>query len=131
MHSLTIVYDPSRVDPATVSWIARQPKHVPIELLAADEGIGSVDPLLRPSPYRDGGSSVAVVDGLVAVDDVGGVYGADSAWLVILWALRGYRRWSYRLARPGERGRPGRFIGWVSRHRLGRLWLELGVAGWR
>jgi predicted DCC family thiol-disulfide oxidoreductase YuxK len=37
---------------------------------------------------------------LVVVADSGDVWSGDAAWLMVLWALADYRRWSYRLATP-------------------------------
>jgi len=37
---------------------------------------------------------------LVVVADTGEIWSGDGAWLMVLWALADYRRWSYRLATP-------------------------------
>ena len=40
---------------------------------------------------------------IIAMSDTGDIYRGDSAWITILWALRDYRRWAVRLARPAWR----------------------------
>ncbi len=37
---------------------------------------------------------------VIAMSDTGAIYRGDSAWITILWALRDYRGWALRLARP-------------------------------
>jgi hypothetical protein len=59
-------------------WIARQPQIVPVTCRPADP----------PS------------DELVVAADSGETWRGDAAWVMVLWALSDYRRWSYRLASP-------------------------------
>ena len=40
---------------------------------------------------------------VIAMSDTGDIYRGDSAWITILWALRDYRSWACRLARPAWR----------------------------
>ena len=40
---------------------------------------------------------------VIAMSDTGDIYRGDSAWITILWALRDYRGWACRLARPAWR----------------------------
>lgn len=37
---------------------------------------------------------------IVVIDDTGAVWQGGAAWVMCLWALREYREWSLRLARP-------------------------------
>jgi predicted DCC family thiol-disulfide oxidoreductase YuxK len=74
------------------SWMLAQPAHLAIEFVAAGSEIAKERfPQLRHS---------AMPTQLVVVDDRGGVYYGDSAWIVCLYALTEYRSWSYRLVRP-------------------------------
>jgi len=74
------------------SWMLAQPALLDIEFVAAgSEAATSMFSQLRPS---------AMPTQLVVVDDRGGVYYGDSAWIVCLYALAEYRSWSYRFARP-------------------------------
>lgn len=54
---------------------------------------------------------------LVVYTDEGAVYRGSGAWLIVLWALRNWREWSYRLARPELRPHVQRFWNWVSANR--------------
>jgi predicted DCC family thiol-disulfide oxidoreductase YuxK len=72
-----------------------QPAHLAIEFVAAGSEVARrMFPQLRHS---------AMPTQLVVVDDRGGVYYGDAAWIICLFALTEYRSWSYRLARPALR----------------------------
>ena len=74
------------------SWMLSQPAHLAIEFVAAGSEFAQRRfPQLRHS---------AMPTQLVVVDDRGGVYYGDAAWIMCLYALAEYRGWSYRLARP-------------------------------
>jgi hypothetical protein len=60
-------------------WIGRQRQLIPVDC--------------QPKPDAQ--------EDLVVQADSGEVWSGDSAWLMVLWALADYRRWSYRLASPG------------------------------
>jgi predicted DCC family thiol-disulfide oxidoreductase YuxK len=76
---LTVFYDPRcGLCCAVRNWLARQPQLMPLEC--------------RPKAANG--------DDLVVVADSGEMWSGDSAWLMVLWALADYRRWSYRLASP-------------------------------
>ena len=79
MRKLTVYYDARcGLCCATREWLARQRQLVKIECVPAQE------------PGAE----------LTVIADTGDVWEGDSAWIVVLWALRDYRRWSIRLASP-------------------------------
>jgi predicted DCC family thiol-disulfide oxidoreductase YuxK len=76
---LTVFYDARcGLCCAVRDWIARQDTFLPLAC--------------RPKPDD--------MDELVVVADSGEMWGGDTAWLMVLWALVDYRGWSYRLASP-------------------------------
>ena len=89
VHALTIVYDSdcglcSRVK----QWIGRQAPLVELRFVAA----GSLE-AARRFPRLPGGE-------LAVVADTGEVWLGNHAWIVCLWALRGYRELAFRLTGP-------------------------------
>jgi predicted DCC family thiol-disulfide oxidoreductase YuxK len=69
-------------------WLAVQPSYIPVALLASDsEEAHRRFPNL---PSRE----------LAVVSDSGEVWLGDHAFIMCLWALRGFRRWAMRLASP-------------------------------
>jgi len=91
---LTVYYDARcGLCCAVRTWLARQPQLMPLECRpksARDRG----------EPREQGEKQTTDDDDLVVVADSGEVWSGDSAWLMVLWALADYRRWSYRLASP-------------------------------
>jgi predicted DCC family thiol-disulfide oxidoreductase YuxK len=55
---------------------------------------------------------------LIVLADNGAVYAGESAWLMCLYALRDYRRWSLRLASPALRPLAQRICVLVSHNRI-------------
>lgn len=81
---------------ACARWLATQPHLVEVVALARnDPRIRELFPGLPPAIRPD----IKVPD-LTVVDDQGGVYLGDSAWLVAMWALAEWRPWSHRFATP-------------------------------
>lgn len=79
MKALTVHFDGRcGLCVALVRWLDRQRQLVPIRCVPKHAG----------------------VDDLVVVADSGDYWRGDSAWLMVLWALADYRRWSYRLGSP-------------------------------
>lgn len=71
-------------------WLASEPKYAAIELLDRnDERVGALFPELALD-----------ADELVVIDEHGGVYRDDRAFLMCLWALADYREISLRLSTP-------------------------------
>lgn len=72
-------------------WLAAQPHAVAVQLLPqGDPRLAELFPGLPPPPRAE----------LTVVDDRGGVYFGDNAWLMAMWALRDWRPWSIRFATP-------------------------------
>lgn len=94
MKKLFVLYDAScRLCIRCARWLAREPAYLPIEVLpSGSHKAATLFPALRSSPTPED---------LVVVADSGEVYRGYSAWLMCLYALRRYRTWSFRLARPG------------------------------
>jgi predicted DCC family thiol-disulfide oxidoreductase YuxK len=92
VRKLTVLYD------ATCGfcvrcreWLESQPAFLELECLWS----GSADVARRfPGVVAPGPAD------LVVVSDEGGVYRGAQAWIMCLYALRDYREWSLRLARP-------------------------------
>ena len=79
MRKLTVYYDGRcGLCCATRDWIARQKQLIKVECL----------------PSTEPGAELTVIA------DTGEVWEGDAAWIVVLWALRDYRPWSYRLSSP-------------------------------
>lgn len=55
---------------------------------------------------------------LILLSDEGGIYSGESAWLMCLYALRDYRKWSVRLAAPVLRPLAQRLCLLISHNRL-------------
>jgi predicted DCC family thiol-disulfide oxidoreductase YuxK len=55
---------------------------------------------------------------LIVLSDEGAVYAGERAWLMCLYALRGYRGWSEKLAAPALRPLARRICLLVSHNRL-------------
>jgi predicted DCC family thiol-disulfide oxidoreductase YuxK len=94
MKHLNVLYDPScGLCTRVKAWLQSQPAHIPVFLIPA----GSP----QAAKLFPGLAAIASAnDELVAISDTGGVYLGNHAWIVCLWALRGYRRWANRLASP-------------------------------
>ena len=114
MNSLTVLYDADC--PVCVrcrAWMEQQPAYVPLEFL----------PCRSREAQRRYGDVPWLGAELVVVSDRGEVWAGPAAFLVALWALEGYREWSYRLSGPSFSSMAERFFVALS-HR--RKWL----AGW-
>lgn len=90
------------------AWLQRQPKYVRLDCV--------------PAQAAGRGCALTMEQLLAQVTVVasdGAVYRGVNAWLICLWALRGYRGWSLRLAKPSLRPWAERLFGVVT-----------GVAAW-
>lgn len=89
METLFVLYD-ARCGLCTQlkTWLARQPAYVRLQLMPS----GS-DEARRRFPGLPTGE-------LAAISDTGETWNGDSAWIVVLWALRDYRAWAAKLASP-------------------------------
>jgi len=89
MQTLFVIYD-DRCGLCTQlkEWLGRQPAYVPLELVAA----GSEEALQHFPEFPSGE--------LAVISDTGEAWLGDSAWIIVLWALREYRGWAAKLASP-------------------------------
>lgn len=71
-------------------WLDAQPKFVPLDCVPAQSAACALTP-------------EALLAQLTVVASDGAIYRGTNAWLVCLWALRRWRAWSLRLARPALR----------------------------
>ncbi|HKY26715.1 MAG TPA: DCC1-like thiol-disulfide oxidoreductase family protein [Pyrinomonadaceae bacterium] len=116
MTSLTVLYDPDcglcrRVH----QWLDEQSQLVELKLIPIKS-----DEARQRFPHLD--HEVTSKD-LTVIGDQGDVYFGPKAWLMVLWALVGYREWSYRLAAPELLPTVRRVVSLISQHRyqIGRV----------
>ncbi len=88
MKTLYVVYD-DRCGLCTQlkEWLGRQPAYVRLQLVSASEAARDLFPSLPPGE-------------LAVISDSGETWLGDSAWIMVLWALRDYRSWAAKLASP-------------------------------
>jgi predicted DCC family thiol-disulfide oxidoreductase YuxK len=93
VRGLTVLYD-AECSLCTFlrDWLVRQPQLVPLELVPA----GSPQARGR-FPGLDHRTTL---EEITVVGDAGQVYRGAAAWVVTLWALRGYRTLAHRLSTP-------------------------------
>jgi predicted DCC family thiol-disulfide oxidoreductase YuxK len=112
VHALTVLYDEHcPACRAARRWLGRRPQLVPLSFVPA----GST----RARALFPALDHAATLRDVTVVDDNGGVYAADDAWLMCLWALPGYRGLALRLASPRLRPLAGRVIAAASALRGG------------
>jgi predicted DCC family thiol-disulfide oxidoreductase YuxK len=122
MRSLTVLYD---ADCAfcvrCAAWLGKQPQYVPLDLLNLDS------PRAKAFALPEG----AKAGELTVIDDEGGVYTGNQAYLICLYALREYREWSVRLVSPALWPLARRAMGWVTHNRrnLSRFFKEAHAHG--
>ena len=108
--ALTVLYDPDcglcrRVH----EWLVDQPKLVELHLVPIKSGEAR-----RRFPELN---HELTASDLTVISDQGAVYFGPKAWLMVLWALSGYREWSYRLASPELLPTTKRVVSLISRNR--------------
>ncbi len=91
-------------------WLEWQPTYLPLEFLTT--GAAREDDRYAGVPWL--GAE------LVVVDEAGEVWVGAAAFLVCLWATRGWRSWAYRLSGPAFAPLAERFFYAISAHR-GRI----------
>ncbi|HET8644304.1 MAG TPA: DUF393 domain-containing protein [Vicinamibacteria bacterium] len=112
MERLTVLYDSGcGLCVRAREWLSRQAALLPLEFVpaASAQARRRFPGLEHKDPPEE----------LVVVDDEGGVYRNDEAWIMTLYALEEYRGWSLRLASPGLRPVARAAFEWLSRHRGG------------
>lgn len=110
MQRLTILHDTGcAFCRRCVAWLKEQPKYLEMEFLPLDA------PLVR---QRFPELNAALLKSeLTVVDDEGGVYYGENAYVICLYGLRDYREWSARLSRPGARPFVRKALHAVTQHR--------------
>jgi len=108
--ALTVLYDPAcglcrRVQ----EWLTELPKLVELTLvpIKSDEARRRFPGLNHELTSND----------LTVISDQGAVYFGPKAWLMVLWALSGYREWSYRLSSPELLTTTRRVVSMISQNR--------------
>ncbi len=92
MRRLTVIYDATcGFCVRCKEWLEREPSFLAIECLWSRS-----PEVARRYPGLVGPGNAD----LLVVSDEGGVYRGAHAWIMCLYALRGYREWSMRLASP-------------------------------
>jgi predicted DCC family thiol-disulfide oxidoreductase YuxK len=111
MNSLTVLYDARcNLCVHVRSWLETQPSYLDLVFLAA----GSSEARQR-LPQLD---HAATLDELTVVSDEGAVYTGANAWVICLWALKGYRAWALRLSSPELLPVARRVVLWVAQNRF-------------
>ena len=89
--SLTVYFDGECSFCCRVAkWLDAQPKLVPVQCVPAQSG-----------PARGCSLSLAeMLEKVTVTASDGALYRGTNAWIIVLWALRRYRRWSLRFATP-------------------------------
>jgi predicted DCC family thiol-disulfide oxidoreductase YuxK len=106
---LTVIYDAEcALCVRARSWLERQARFVELGFVA----VHSAEAARRFSALPIGGQD------LVVVADDGQVWIGPSAFIMCLWALRGYRAWALRLAHPLLMPVARRFFHLLSARRL-------------
>lgn len=122
MRQLTVLYDEQcGLCRRARGWLADQPKFVDLLFVpvSSDEALYRYPQLNHTLTLRD----------VTVIDDRGGVYWGAKAWLICLWALRGYREWSLRLSAPELLPTARRVVSMISQNRhklegLGKVFLR-------
>lgn len=110
MERLTILHDRDcGFCRRCVEWLKAQPKHLELEFLPADSPlVAQRFPELKRALLKSE---------LTVIDDEGGVYYSENAYVICLYALRDYREWSIRLSHPGARPFVRKALNAVTQHR--------------
>jgi predicted DCC family thiol-disulfide oxidoreductase YuxK len=110
MLAMTVLYDPEcGLCRRAHEWLAEQAKLVELIFVpCASEDARRRFPQLNHDLTKQD---------LTVVTDNGAVYFGPKAWLMVLWALTGYRDWAYRLARPELLPSTKRVVSMISQHR--------------
>lgn len=116
MKSLTVLYDPDcGLCRRLHGWLVEQSRLVELNLIPIKS-----DEARKRFPQLD--HDLTAKD-LTVISDQGEVYFGPKGWLMVLWALVGYREWSYRLATPELLPTTRRVVSLISQHRyqIGRI----------
>lgn len=110
MKRLTILHDETcAFCRRCVTWLKEQPKYLDLEFLPLGSELARKRfPELRRSILRGE---------LTVIDDEGGVYYGNDAYIIALYALQEYRQTSIRLSHPALRPFVRKALSSVTRHR--------------
>lgn len=120
MRRITVIYDSTVLAPYTRRWIDSEPKYVPIEFV--------------PSKWVDGARVPAALDPatlaehLTALDEEGHLWRDGKAEILVLWALRRYRRRALAIGHPSRLPFRRANLNWVAGG-TGVPWPERSVDG--
>src|SRR5262245_50746123 len=110
MNRLTVVYDSQcGICSQIRRWLEKQRAYVPLEFVPSRSEEAQ---RLWPWPSLPAGE-------LAVISDEGEVWTGNSAWILCLWALREYRAWAARLARPALLPFAQQAFAVLSSHRAG------------
>lgn len=111
MKRLYVLFDQDcRLCEAVVRRLREQPTFVELEFVSSGAPLAA-----RKFP---GIVSSVPLSEVVAIADSGEVYRGESAWLMVLWAMKRYRHWSIALAQPAYRGLVRRAVASIGRYRM-------------
>jgi predicted DCC family thiol-disulfide oxidoreductase YuxK len=122
MRGLTVLYDADCGFCARCArWLGKQDQYLPLDLT----------PLDSPRAKAMALPAAAKAGELTVIDDEGGVYTGNQAYLMCLYALKEYREWSARLVNPSVWPLARRAMEWVTHNRknLSRLFEEAHAHG--
>jgi len=110
MSHLTVLYDPlCGLCRRAHGWLLEQPKFIELIFVPVNS---------EEARYRFPQLNYALTTkDLTVISNEGAVYFGAKAWLMVLWALRQYREWSYRLSSPELLPTTRRVVSMISRNR--------------
>lgn len=116
-RSLTVLYDDAcGFCCECAAWFAQQPLEVRTTFIPKGSEQGQlIAGLVRSARHTLGRE--AIHDELVVIDSQSGVYEGPQAFIMCLWTLSEYTRWSYRLATPRMLPFARRFFVALSKNR--------------
>lgn len=124
MKQLTVLYDPTcGLCVRCRQWLAKQPALIPMRFVPQ----GSAQQEKLYPGFITLTDDQGRAEELVVIDDAGGVYRNDKAWVMCFYALREYRALSMRLARPGMSGLARRAYHLIAANRRALSWLTGGA----
>jgi predicted DCC family thiol-disulfide oxidoreductase YuxK len=108
MKMLFVVYDPAcGLCSQIKDWLIRQPAYVSLYFVpSGSPEAGRLMPSLPPGE-------------IAVISEEGDAWVGNRAWILCLWALREYRGWAARLARPALLPFAQQAFAVLSRHRSG------------
>jgi hypothetical protein len=106
VRQLTLLYETADLPPYARRFLERAPKHVPLRLVAVRG--------LCPGDTPRGLDAATLAGRLTLIDDAGNVWRDRKAELVVLWALRGYRRRALLIGHPSRMPFRRANLNWVA-----------------